>query len=232
MGENERVISSPSHVIFDLDGTLMDSSPGILESFRLTLAERGREFSSERLRHLIGPPLRHSFGVLGFADDELDDVVEQYRAHYAGVGLRGATLYDGVPEALDELHQRGVRLAVATAKRVDFAERMLADHGVARFFDVVRGASLDLRVTTKEDIMGEVFEVWANPARERVWMVGDRAFDMAGAGHHGVIGVGVTWGFGTDSELSAAGASLLVSSPAELLEYATGERTTMRSRGA
>ncbi len=218
--------------MFDLDGTLMDSSPGIVHCFQLTLAEWGREAPLEQLRTLIGPPLRHSFHLLGYADEDLDEVVECYRGFYATVGLREAELYDGVSSTLAALRSRGVRLGVATAKRVDFAREMLRDRRVDDLFDEIAGASMDLRVTDKADIMAHVLTAWDNPPPRSVWMVGDRAFDMVGARHHGVVGVGVLWGFGDADELRAAGADRLITRVEQLLDESVGEPTTMDFRGA
>jgi phosphoglycolate phosphatase len=226
------VIESPSYIIFDLDGTLMDSSPGIVHCFQLTLAQWQRSASVSLLRQLIGPPLRHSFRELGFSEGDLDDVVECYRDYYARVGVAEAELYAGIADLLEGLVADGVRVGVATAKRVDFAAHMLKDRGVDQWFDVVAGASLDLRVTEKVQIMDEVLTFWDHPTASTVWMVGDRDFDMRGARHHGVVGVGVTWGFGSVAELTEAGSHFVVESPEELLRLAIGGPTTMVSRGA
>jgi phosphoglycolate phosphatase len=205
-------------VIFDLDGTLADSSQGIVGSFRATLDEIGLEAAPETLHRLIGPPLEESFRILGVEEDAIDDVVARYRGHYARHGVLAAHLYDGVAECVDEMVGRGVRLAVATAKRVDFAEQMLTALGVARHFEHVAGASLDLRVTSKYDIMAEVLARWDDPDDDDVWMVGDRHFDMVAARRHGVRAVGALWGFGSAEELTAAGAQWLVTRPSRLLD--------------
>jgi len=205
-------------VIFDLDGTLADSSPGIVGSFRATLDEIGLAADPEVLTRLIGPPLEESFRTLGVEEGEIDDVVARYRGHYARHGVFAARLYDGVTECVDELVDHGVRLGVATAKRVDFAEQMLAALGVARHFEHVAGASLDLRVTAKYDIMAEVLAQWDHPNADDVWMVGDRHYDMVAARRHGVHAVGALWGFGSAEELTAAGAQWLVTRPSRLLD--------------
>ncbi|MDE3030987.1 MAG: HAD hydrolase-like protein [Acidobacteriota bacterium] len=210
--------SLPRHVIFDLDGTLADSSQGIVGSFRATLDEIGLAATPEVLARLIGPPLGESFRILGVAEEDIDDVVALYREHYARHGVFAARLYDGVAECVDELADRGVRLGVATAKRVDFAEQMLAALGVARHFEHVAGASLDLRVTAKYEIMSEVLAQWDHPDADDVWMVGDRHYDMVAARRHGVHAVGALWGFGSAEELTAAGAQWLVTRPSRLLD--------------
>ena len=208
----------PRHVIFDLDGTLADSSSGILWSFRATLEAIGREADEEQLRRLIGPPLGDSFRSLGVDEPEIDRVVEIYRAFYAERGVLDAALYEGIASTLSALVDEGVRVAVATAKRVDFAHQMLENLGVAQHFDLIAGASLDLRITEKYEIMSEVVAHWDSPDPTGVWMVGDRHYDMVAARAHGVAAVGVRWGFGDDEELTGAGADWLISAPMELLD--------------
>ena len=207
----------PTHVIFDLDGTLMDSSPGILACFRATLNDLGRRATDEQLRELIGPPLRTSFARLGVPEAEVDAVVERYRGYYAREGVTNATLYPWMADTLAMLKAEGIRLAVATAKRVDFARQMLNDHGVAGHFDTISGASIDQRVTEKYDIMTAVFDNWASFDRHRTWMVGDRDYDIIAAVRHGVRPVGVTWGFGSEDELRSNGAEAVVAAAFELL---------------
>jgi phosphoglycolate phosphatase len=211
------VRSLPSHILFDLDGTLADSSQGILSSFHATLKEIDINASDEQLRRLIGPPLGESFRHLGVVDEDIDDVVALYREFYASRGVREARLYNDVAATLEGLTHRGVRLGVATAKRVDFARQMLSSLGVAHYFDDVAGASVDLRITSKFDIMSQVLHRWGVGDSLDVWMVGDRHFDMVAARAHGVLAVGVLWGFGSASELRDAGAHWLIERPRELL---------------
>ena len=207
----------PSHVLFDLDGTLADSSPGILWSFQATLGEIGLDVDEDVLRTLIGPPLAESFAILGVAPERIDDVVALYRRYYAERGVHEAALYDGVAATLEGLVDQGVRLSVATAKRVDFARQMLASMGVAHLFDEISGASVDLRVTSKYDIMAAVMEGWTFEPGLDVWMVGDRHYDMVAARTHDISAVGALWGFGGAEELLDAGAHWLISRPQELL---------------
>jgi phosphoglycolate phosphatase len=211
------VLSRPSHIIFDLDGTLADSSPGILWSFRATLGHLQRDADEDVLRQLIGPPLGESFRILGVADEDIDDVVALYREFYAERGVYEARLYDGVASTLATLSNEGIPLAVATAKRVDFAHHMLDALGVGRYFDDIAGASMDLRVTSKFDIMDQVLRGWSIREYRAVWMVGDRHYDMEAARAHGVRAIGALWGFGSAEELRAAGAQGLISRPSELV---------------
>jgi phosphoglycolate phosphatase len=212
------VMRAPTHVIFDLDGTLCDSSPGIIAAFQQTLPEFGLVASESALRSLIGPPLWASFRVLGVSDDRYDEAVARYRWWYEREGVARASLYPGVAEVLERLTSSGVRLAVATAKRVDFAQTMLSGLGVAGHFDIIAGSPVDLVLRHKEEIIAEVLDHWGEVTPEDTWMVGDRRYDIAGARHHGLRAVGATWGFGTREELLTAGAHGLVATPSALVD--------------
>ena len=169
------------------------------------------------LRHLIGPPLGESFRLLGVEEEKIDEVVAIYRDFYAERGVHEAVLYDGIEQTLTQLSNLGVRLGVATAKRVDFARQMLTTLGIAERFDVIAGASVDLRMTSKFDIMTVVMDTWTFAHGRDLWMVGDRHYDMVAARAHDVCAVGALWGFGSAEELRDAGASWLVAHPEGLL---------------
>ncbi|MGA2431959.1 MAG: HAD hydrolase-like protein [Acidimicrobiales bacterium] len=210
--------SLPDYVIFDLDGTIADSQEGILYSFRLTLDEFGVTRSDDELRDLIGPPLEESFRSLGFVGDALEPAIERYRDYYGRLGVQKARLYDGVFETLRVLDESDVRLAVATAKRVDFAHEMLEALGVASFFQTVVGVSFDDSLTTKKQVINEVLEFFRPPQRRRVWMVGDRQQDILASIFHGLVPIGVLWGYGSRDELDTSGAEYIIEDPRDLLE--------------
>lgn len=208
---------APRHVIFDLDGTLLDSSEGIVNSFRATLDELGMGADEDQLRHLIGPPLWHSFRVLGVEAPFVDEAVALYRRHYAAFGVFEATVYAGIHEVLQEMHATGIALGVATAKRVDFATQMLGAHHLAEYFDIIAGASVDLVVSEKYDIIDEALRHWGEKGSSAIWMIGDRRYDVEAAKRHGLTTIGVTWGFGSDTELLECGADALARVPRDLL---------------
>jgi phosphoglycolate phosphatase-like HAD superfamily hydrolase len=210
--------SLPDIVIFDLDGTLADSQEGILTSFRSTLDELGLHPSDERLRSLIGPPLEDSFSQLGIDETDLQRVVARYRHFYAVTGVRQCRLYDGVASVLQHFSRAGVRMAVATSKRVDFANEMLEVLGVRHHFDAVSGASIDGTLTLKIDIVAEVLSCLGAPNVRRTWMVGDREYDVHAARFHGLVPIGVLWGYGTREELVVSGAEFILNEPIQLSE--------------
>ena len=208
---------APSHVIFDLDGTLLDSSEGIVNSFRATLDELALSATESQLRGLIGPPLWHSFRTLGVDDDALDAAVDIYRRYYAEFGVFEAVPYPGIADVLEEMRDAGLRLGVATAKRVDFAKQMLGEQQMAQYFDIIAGADVGLVLTEKYDIIDQVLRHWEVAGASTRWMVGDRSYDIEAARRHGLTTIGVTWGFGSEKELLDAGAHALVDTARELL---------------
>jgi phosphoglycolate phosphatase len=210
--------SLPQYLIFDLDGTLADSAEGILYSFRLTLDELGMTPSDEELRALIGPPIQDSFGRLGFEGEARDEIVDRYRGHYGRFGVQRAHLYEGIEVTLDRLQVAGVRMGVATAKRVDFAQEMLAQLDVAAYFEIIAGVSLDDSLITKKQVMNEVLEFFGPQDPRRVWMVGDREQDVLASIFHGVVPIGVLWGYGSRDELELSGAEFVIESPEQLFE--------------
>ncbi|MDE2281982.1 MAG: HAD hydrolase-like protein [Actinomycetales bacterium] len=211
----------PSVLLFDLDGTLVDSADGILWSFEATLHDLDREVDRSLLRTFIGPPLDYSFGQLGFRGDQLDDALRRYRVHYQNEGVHRCELYSGVSDLLASLAAERVPLVVATAKRVDFANEILSALSIATFFSVVAGASLDGLLTSKDVIVGEAIARTDAPL-DHGWMVGDRRFDVVAAQQHGLLGVGATWGYASPDELERAGAALLIESPRQLGELVLG----------
>jgi len=205
-------------VLFDLDGTLSDSAPGILSSLRLAFADVGVPWVDEATaRTLLGPPFWHSLPPL-VGERNLDAVVAAYRRHYVDEGaLFDTTRYDGVAEVLAALRARGLRLAVATSKPETYSIRIVEHLGLAGYFETVCGDTVDGQRDSKALVIGEVLARLGDPTPASVLMVGDRSHDVLGAAAHGLHCIGVLWGYGSRAELANAGALRLCAEPAELL---------------
>jgi phosphoglycolate phosphatase len=211
-------------VLFDLDGTLVDSLPGIAAG---TNAVLGTSFSSEEIRQYVGPPLHGTFATLTGRDD-VDDLVAEYRDVYASLMVSGSVVFDGVVAALKQLSEEAVTMAVATSKAQPLAVGLLEGLGLASFFDAVCGPvppARDDKAATIADALGAL----GTPPAESVTMVGDRVHDIDGAHAHGLRAVGVTWGFGAPGELRDA--DVLVDTPAELVAVLLG-REREQPRGS
>ncbi len=206
-------------VLFDLDGTVSDSAPGILHALRLSFAEAGVDWIDDGVaRSLLGPPFWHSLPPL-VGEHRVDEVVRGYRRHYVEDGAMFDTaVYDGVPEILRALAAGGFQLAVATSKPEVHAGRIVAHLGLADLFDTVCGDTLDGGRHTKALVVGEALSRFGDPDPATVLMVGDRSHDVLGAAAHGLSCAGALWGYGSAAELTAAGASPLCARPSEVLE--------------
>jgi phosphoglycolate phosphatase len=204
-------------LLLDLDGTLVDSRPGIHRCTDLALAEHGRPpIDPALLPSFIGPPLRESFALLGLDGSDLDDVVAAYRRHYEQSGLIDFTVFPGIPEALVAIRASGVRLAVATSKITAFAQRIVDLAGLAPLVDLVLGAELDGRRHHKSDVIGDVLALLGTHDSSSTFILGDRRFDGEGGALHDVGFLGALWGYGSADELRTAGAIVLVETPFDL----------------
>ncbi len=204
-------------VIFDLDGTLTDSAPGITACIAHALARHGlAPADPATLTRFVGPPLRESFAELAGGDPALvAGLIAAYRERFAGVGLFENTVYPDVAQLLAELRRAGLPLAVATAKPGVYARRILRHFDLAGAFCAVVGSHLDGRRSDKPALVGEALRRLRLPAA-RVAVVGDRLQDVAGARAWGATAIGVLWGYGGVEELTAAGADHLCQTPLEL----------------
>jgi len=205
-------------VLLDLDGTLTDSAPGIIASFRHAFASLDIELDASGLSRCVGPPLRDGMAVLGMPPALLEEGVAAYRAFYVPHGIFDNRVYDGVFAMLTRLRQAGLMLGVATAKRVDYAVDVLVHFELDGYFDIVTGATADGRLAHKKEIVTEALLEAGVPGSERVVMIGDRDHDVLGARANGVLPIGVAWGYGSRAELEGAGARWIVDRPAAVAD--------------
>jgi len=212
------MIDTPLAVFLDMDGTLVDSEPGILASAHATLRGLGHDPTGLELTALIGPPLEDVMERLlaRFGDDRVAEAVVGYRAHYGEAGYLETTAYPGIADALDGLVGLGARLFVATSKRRVFAQRIVEHQGLADRFTAVHGSEPGGAIDKKADLIAHILaQHGLDPGR--CVMVGDRREDVLGAQANGVRSVGVLWGYGSREELEGAGAGRIIAEPAELV---------------
>ena len=211
---------APLSILFDLDGTVVDSKPGILASCSAALRSLGHRPDGLDIDNLIGPPLEEVMAeVLGrFGDDRVAEAALAYRDHYGSAGFRETTIYPGLAAALDQLLTLQATLFIATSKRTVFAGQILAHLGLTHLFAGVHGSEPN-GVDKKADVIAEVLRRHELSA-DRCLMVGDRRQDAEGARAHGVPAVGVLWGYGDRDELMSAGVMHIAARPAELVPIA------------
>ena len=197
--------------LFDLDGTLTDPAVGITKSFQYALASFGIQAEAQSLTGCIGPPLRLSFRErFGLTETDAEAAVLKYREYFSVQGIYENTVYDGIPELLAALKERGKLLAVATNKATEFAVRILEHFGLDGYFSFVSGdtASGSNSASGKKDIILTALRNLDGTGRIPSVMIGDRSYDMTGAREAGIDGIGVGWGYGTREELAAASAGI------------------------
>lgn len=219
-------------LLFDLDGTLTDPFDGIAASVAYALAELGLPaLSLRRQRAFIGPPLQESFAGMGLDPIQVSTAITAFRTYFSERGLFENRVYDGIPAVLTALAADGHRLAVATSKPTQFAERILRHFGLRDVFAAVSGATLDGTRRHKTDVIDAALAALdCRPAGSV--MIGDRSQDVAGARTSGVASIGVTWGYAEPGELEAAGADAVVDSPSELVTAISAVLRTHEESGS
>ena len=207
----------PDAVLLDLDGTITDSAPVILDALEVTLSELGLPVPSrEDLMAYVGPPLVDGFQAnAGLTGQELPRAVSTYRRHYRE-RMCEAPLYPGVPEVLAALATAGIPVSLATSKREVLAAQILRHWDLDTFFTVIAGADAADRHGGKAEVIGDALArlALAGVRSQNVVHVGDRGHDVRGAHEAGILSIGVLWGYGDAEEL--AGATALAASPADL----------------
>lgn len=212
------------YLLFDLDGTLTDSGEGITKSVQYALQGFGiEEPDLRKLECFVGPPLRDSFRkYYGFDEKTAEEAVKKYRERYAQLGIFENTPYEGIPKMLKSLKKNGFRLAVASSKPQEYVEKVLVHFEIRQYFQVVVGGTMDGKGDQKKDIIEKVLKEFfkdSPPEKEKVYMIGDTAFDIEGAKQTGVESVGVTYGFGKLEDLTFAQADFIVHSVWELWDF-------------
>lgn len=210
--------AAPDTLVFDLDGTISDPAVGIRRSIDFALARFGFPPMPEAAISLhVGPPLDATFRALTSETSpaRIAELVAAFRERYGAIGYAENVLYPGIPEAIEQLAQRGVTLAVCTSKRVDFAERILVLFGLRAHFAVVSGGEIGVE---KAHQLGELLA--ARRIGGRSVMIGDRAIDIHAARRNDLRAVGVLWGHGPHVELESAGPERILAAPHELADLA------------
>ena len=213
-------------VLFDLDGTLSDSAPGITRCVQYALEkEFGIIRKPEELIEFVGPPLKEQFMHYTGCNDEMGErAVARYRERYRPVGIFENSLYPGIPELLLQLKNEGFRIALSSSKPEEFCHQILETFEIAQYFDVVCGSDMEGRHTDKAEIVEEVLHrLGMENRREEVVLVGDRKYDIIGARQRGVGTIGVSYGYGSREELELEWPDCIVDTVTELRNVLIGQ---------
>lgn len=213
-------IFSATHIFFDLDGTLTDSKPGIINGYMHSLKSLGLTADPKDLNAFIGPPIRDCFrNAYGFDEETVARAVESYRAYYREVGYRENRPYEGIPEMLRQLYEAGKTLVLATAKPDYFAEKIVRLFNLYGYFSFIGAAEMNGKRNSKADILRYAHAHVGAPDMAACLMVGDRSHDVEGAHAVGMACAGVLYGYGGQQELEEAGADFLIPTVRELTAF-------------
>ncbi|HEM3181815.1 HAD family hydrolase [Streptococcus suis] len=204
-------------ILFDLDGTLTDSGQGILNSVAYALEKMGiEEPDTANLNRFIGPPLYESFSrFYQLSPEDTQSAVDAFRVYFKEKGMFENQLYPEIIPLLEELRTAGKTLVIATSKPEIFAKQILEHFGIAHYFDVIAGASLDSSRISKADVIGyAINQLEAFP--KHAVMIGDREHDIEGAHMHQLPAIGVLYGYGNKQEFEKAGATMIVETVQDL----------------
>ncbi|KAF1679378.1 HAD hydrolase-like protein [Veillonella sp. R32] len=213
-------------VLFDLDGTLTDSAEGIKKSVVYALEKKGVPVPSDEILTLfIGPPIVDSLREhCGMTEAEADETYGYFKERYHTIGKFENKVYEDVERMLVTLRQTNTYVAVATAKPEPLAKEVLEHFGLTKYFEIIKGADAARGMVHKEDILKEALadmkEISSNRTKKEItgwYMVGDRKYDVEAAKKLGCRAVAVTYGYGTQAELEAAGADYICHTPSDVI---------------
>lgn len=219
------------YILFDLDGTITDSSEGITKSVQHALKKLGIEENDQAmLRRFIGPPLDESFEKFYGLDKETAlKAVDYYRERYSDTGIYENVLFDGITDMLAGLKKDGFIVALATCKPEMYVPRILKYFDIEKYFDIAVGSELEGGERRhKNQVIDEVFNRLKDAGltgtdsleiiKSQSIMIGDRKDDILGAKASGIDSMGVRYGFAEEQELELAGADYIVEGVADIAE--------------
>ncbi len=208
------------YILFDLDGTISDSAKGIMNGVIYALKKFDIiETDQAALNTFIGPPLVDSFMKnYSFSNEKALKAVEFYREFYRSEGINQNTLYDGIDNVLKTLKQQGMTLVLATSKPTPFAETILRQYDLLKYFDYIVGATFDGKLNYKTDVIRVALEKSGITDKSLAIMIGDRHHDIDGAKENNIDSLGVLYGYGDFYELKNAGADYIAESTQDILK--------------
>jgi phosphoglycolate phosphatase len=204
-----------SNIIFDFDGTLVDSRRGVLNSFRYSLEKFGLSLGDqEDSVKFIGPPLKSVFiDFYSMGEQDAVKAVEYYREYYGERGVYETDLFRGIKELLMELKGDGREMFIATTKAAFYMEIIVRNLEIGSFFAKRVGSNLDGSLSRKSELIRHALD--GHHKGESV-MIGDRKFDIEGARENGIDSIAVTYGYGSPDELRDAGPDFTVENVRDL----------------
>lgn len=207
-------------ILFDLDGTLTDPKEGITKSVQYSLSKfKIEEPDLANLEKFIGPPLKDSYTkYYSFTEEQSIVAIEYYREYFSKKGMLQNCVYNGIPELLCELKNRGYILAVVTSKPTFFAKQILEYFKLDQYFAIIIGSNMDNTRTDKAEVIETVLKE-LNSKNRNIIMVGDRKHDLIGAEKNSIQKVGVLFGYGNRIELENESPDYIAENIDELRDF-------------
>lgn len=204
------------YILFDLDGTLTDSAPGIMACIRYACKKMGIKCPDDSiLRAFVGPPLMDMMKkTFSLTDSEAEKMLAFYRERFSTIGLFENSVYPGVGEMLSAVKSSGKKLALATSKPEVYAVKILENFSLSGYFDAVTGSELSGAHVEKIDVMAQSMQKLA-ARKEETLMVGDRKFDLKAANELGVDALFVSYGYAEKGEEAPYCPKFTASTPKE-----------------
>lgn len=183
-------------VLFDLDGTLIDTTKGVINAVKKTIVENGFVMpDEEKLTEFVGPPMQKTMGEqFGLNSRKALEVANEFRSNYKKHYLFQASVYEGILPLIMDMREAKYNIAVATNKSHQNAVDILDKFGIAEYCNYIRGSDLEGKLS-KNDIIDLCIEK-IGCKKEEVVLIGDSIFDLKGAEKSEIDFVGVTYGFG------------------------------------
>lgn len=211
-------------LLFDLDGTIIDSSEGISHCLRHALKKLGVDSEGIDILKYIGPPIHEIFMDILDDEEKTQKAIAYYREEYAKVGVHQNKLFDGIKETVHLLHEDGYKILLATSKPEINARIILKDFDMDKDFDVIGGSTLDGRISHKHEVILDVLSRAGIDDKSTALMIGDRKYDLIGAVNTGIDAMGVLFGFGTKEELEQYPNIYLAKTAYDIRSFLNGDR--------
>lgn len=200
------------YILFDLDGTLLNTYPGVSNAVKYTMEFYGKLIPNDtEMRKYLGPPLCDSFRDLaGFSEESIPDAIKKFREYYLRYGVYEYEFFEDLKPTFLKLHKMGCILAVATSKLENSAVTMLKHAGIYDEFDFVCGSTQDSTRVTKTQVVEHVINHYGITDKKSVILLGDRENDITGAKNNGIDCCGILCGFGSRKEFEENGATYIL----------------------